>query len=255
MQNNKGTNLIILPMDGCVDEKDLIAKLKAILASPTAGKLIGIIKLNDALHIPGVGPNIIKMIKEIVPPEVGIFIDLKIPDVLETDKNILLRYKPFNPDIVTVTSTISAKSLLAIKEVLPNTKIALVDTLTDIAEEELLDRYHMNAAEKIIKALEHFDKYLGEKNPIELVVSSPKELKVLREKFGDKYKYITPGIRSPHMAKDHQQRVTSAYDALKNGAWMVVMGAQVTKGNPDKGISAEESQLITLKEIEQALGE
>ena len=53
------------------------------------------------------------------------------------------------------------------------------------------------------------------------------------------------------MAPDHQKRITGAYEALKLGAWRLVMGAQITKGNPDKGVSTEESQAITLEEVEK----
>lgn len=243
----------VLPMDGFNSHADLVERLSQIMKSSLAQRIIGTIKLNDALHFPFMGPAILELIDEVVPQGTEKFIDLKIADVSDTNKNTLRRYRPFGPDIVTVTSTVSAKSLMTCKEALPDTKIAIVDTLTDISAAEVMDRYSMGAAFKIASALRHFEKYLKDDNPIEIVVCSPRELEFLKLEFENRYKFLTPGIRSPHMAKDHQERTTSAYDALKAGAWRLVMGAQITKGNPDhpdKPVSAEESQQITLEEIE-----
>jgi orotidine-5'-phosphate decarboxylase len=251
----ESTRVVILPMDGFKNGEELILRLSQIMASDMAKRLVGTIKLNDALHFPYVGPAILGMIDEILPAGTEKFIDLKIADVSDTNRNTLRHYRSYNPDIVTVTSTVSAKSLLAVKEALPDTKIALVDTLTDISAEEIHLRYGLDAAHKIAEALTDFEILLKSNNPIEIVVCSPRELAYLKEQFGDRYKFITPGIRSPHMAKDHQERVTSAYDALKAGAWRLVMGAQVTKGNPAKNVSAEESQRITLEEIEKFFAE
>lgn len=247
-------NVVVFPVDGSADVDDFKRILAKGMANPLAAELIAEIKLNDALHIPGVGPNIINEVRKIA-PDVKIFIDLKLPDVSATNINILKRYAPYNPDIVTVTSIVSAASLLAIREKLPEIKIALVDTLTDISEEELKDRYGMSAAAKITKALEFFERRLGDKNPIDYVVCAPTDVKKLGERFGNRYKYINPGIRSPHMAKDHQERITSAYEALINGADLLVMGAQLSKGNPDhpdRPVSAEESVQITFDEVVKA---
>lgn len=252
MQTKK---VVVFPVDGYLNVGTLVAKLESVMRSEMVRQLIGTIKFNDALHFPGYGPVILEIVTEIVPEGTKKMIDLKIADVSDTNKFTLRHYYPFSPDIVTVTSTVSAKSLSVIKETLPDTKIAIVDTLTDISAEEILERYDMDAAHKIAKALHHFEKYLKGDNPVEIVVCSPWELDFLKAEFGDLYEFLTPGIRSPHMASDHQKRIMSAYGALKAGAQWLVMGAQVAKGNPEKGISAEESQQITLNEIEQFFAE
>ena len=246
--------VIILPFDGFPSPEAIYARAQKFFAGSLAQKLVRFVKLNDGLHFSYLGPAILKKLWPIVPESVDFFIDVKIADVSESDKNTLLHYAEYNPAIVTVTSAVSAKSLLAVKEALPNTKIALVDTLTDISAEECMRRYRMKPARKISGALNFFADELGDDNPIQMVVCGPKEVKELKEKF-PRYEFITPSIRSPHMAKDHQARPASAYNALSWGASYLVMGAQLTKGNPEKNISAEESQQITLEEIEKYFSE
>ena len=250
--------VIILPLDGMPSALAVAESWARFFASPFARKLVGVRKYNDALHFPEYGPDILRLVREAVSEadDVDDFIDLKIADVTETDKNTLSHYVPYRPSIVTVTSVISCKALMAIKEILPNTRIALVDTLTDIKEEECLERYGMTPLEKISKALASFEKLLKDDNPIDLVVCSPKETSALKQRFH--YKIINAGIRSRHMAKDHQERTTDAYDALSAGADLLVMGTQLTKGNPnhpDGPISPEESQRITAEEIERFFAE
>ncbi|KKP80192.1 MAG: hypothetical protein A2271_03840 [Candidatus Moranbacteria bacterium RIFOXYA12_FULL_35_19] len=242
--------VIILPYDGYESAEKLVISCANFFKTAFATQLVAFIKLNDALHFRKVGPEILAMLSEVKPTSVRYFIDLKIPDVLQTDKNILRHYVEFKPAIVTVSSIVASKSLMAVKEILPETKIALVDTLTDIPEDECLKRYGIPPLEKISKALSDFDELLKNDNPIEMVVCSPRETKELKRRFSQ-YEFVNAGIRSRHMAKDHQERITSAYDALKNGADWLVMGTQIEKGNPKGGISPEESQKITLEEIEQ----
>jgi len=241
--------VIILPIDGAKDGQEVLTKLRIIFASPLMANLVAYVKFNDGLQIPGVGPEILAMSREVVPDGVEFFIDLKTGDVSDTVKNILRRYAPYRPGIVTISSIAAAKTFAVVREILPDTKIALVDTLTDIKEEECVKRFGMKPVDKIAKAIGDILDLAGPE-AFDMFVCSPKEVNWLRTNFGNK-QAIVPGIRSPHMAKDHQERVTSAYDALKLGAKFIVMGAQVTKGNPDAGISAEESQLLTYAEIKK----
>ena len=250
----KTNPVIILPFDGFSSPEAIYARAQKFFASKFAAQLVYAVKLNDALHFPNVGPAILKRLRMDLPESVKFFTDLKIADVSETNKNTLRHYAEYNPVIVTVTSTVSLKGLLAVREALPNTKIAMVDTLTDVSDDECWRRYRKHPGYKIGEALDFFELMLGKDNPLQMAVCSPKEVKELKENF-PQYEFITPGIRSPHMTKDHQERTTSAYDALLLGASYLVMGAQLTKGNPDKNISAEESQQITLEEIEKYFSE
>lgn len=252
MSNVQVKPVVILPADGMADPQAVVNFYKGFFSSsPYAALLVEYAKLNDALHFPYMGPAILGELRPVLPEHVGLFVDLKIADVSATDQNTLLRYKEFNPGIVTVSSSVTAKALVVIRETLPDVKIALVDTLTDMSEAECKARYHgQSPLEKIRHALTKLEGMLGDKNPINMVICSPRETSALKAEF-PRYLYGNPGIRSPHMNDDHQKRTTSAYDALANGADYVVMGTQLTKGNPERGISAEQSQQITFEEIKR----
>jgi orotidine-5'-phosphate decarboxylase len=245
------TRVIILPFDGMPSAQAVVDSCSNFFQNSVVSDFIAAVKLNDGLHFPRVGPAIWEDLSPIMPVHVEPFIDLKLADVSETDKNVLRRYAPYNPGIVTVSSNVTCKALIAIKEILPNARIALVDTLTDMSEKECIQRYHgQTPLEKIGHALDILGEILGADNPIEIVICSPRETAELKKRF-PQYDYGNPGIRSPHMADDHQKRTTSMYDALKSGAAYGILGSQLTKGNPAKGISAEDSQKITRDEIEQ----
>lgn len=62
------------------------------------------------------------------------------------------------------------------------------------------------------------------------VISSGLEAEKLRTGLGDKFLIVTPGIRpgsNDVVQEDDQKRVTSAYDAIRNGADYVVVGRPI----------------------------
>lgn len=256
--------VIIYPVDGTGSAAEVVANLRKFFASPLVSELVAYVKFNDVLHIPGIGPNVIEMARDVVPADVKFFIDLKIGDVsgdeekasVGTVENTLKRYAPYAPGIVTVSAIVSAKTFKLIRPVLPETKLALFSLPTDMSAKECeIRNFGLSPSEKIAKDISDFQQLTGIDNPFDMVVCSPKEVASLKSMFGDTYQFIVPGIRSSHMNKDHQVRTTSAYDALKLGADLIVMGAQLSKGNQANNISPEESQRLTFEEIQRYFDE
>ena len=69
------------------------------------------------------------------------------------------------------------------------------------------------------------------------VVCSPNELTILREQLDEDFLLITPGIRSCETDKNDQKRISSASEAITNGANYIVIGREVTKDiDPKKKI-------------------
>ncbi len=250
---NQNRRRIIFPIDGAPTFGVLLNQAEAFFADTDVCEWVGMIKLNDGLHIPLVGSAIVPMVRKVIPDSVGFFLDLKIFDVSATMINILRWYAEYGISIVTVCSKVSVKGLIAIRETMPNTKIAMVDTLTDMSPEECLRRFGMTPAGAIAEAVKGLEGELGDRNPIDLIVCGANDLGYLRTQFGDTYGFVCPGIRDAWMRdggnKDHQERVSGIYDALKSGATYAVMGSQLTNGNPKADISAEESRQLTWKEI------
>jgi len=265
------TKVVILPMDGYANYTDLAIALQAILNEPESQKLLAFIKLNDGIHQNDVGsPEVISIIHNIIAKQqldIGIFLDLKIFDVSATMVNVLKKFLAVGNKIgiLTVSASCSLDGIIKLRKLLPETKLAMVSALTDMSEDECQRRFGQSPAVKIYNDLINIEKIycntvnydlLGKySNPFDLVVCSSKELDFLTTNLRG-YGFIVPGIRDEWMKKadEHQKRVTGVAEALSHGATFVVMGAQMTKGNPEKGISAATSRRLTIEQIKKSQG-
>jgi len=264
---------IVLPFDGYLTAQTLLKDMRKVLSSQAVSDLIAFIKINDGVHfMDSGGPKVFQSIHfELANRDlpIGIFLDLKIFDVSATMENVLKKYAAiFSPDILTVSASCSVDGIIKLRQILPNTKLAMVSVLTDISESECISRFGKNPTEKIttdLLGIKHcYSKKLSENGnlkklnpePFDLIVCSPHEVTTLKSLFSQ-YEFIVPGIRDEWMKKadEHQKRITGVKKALENGATYVVMGAQIVKGNPEKNISSQKSCLLTRKEIELFLAD
>ncbi|RLC39015.1 hypothetical protein DRH27_00825 [Candidatus Falkowbacteria bacterium] len=265
-------NPIIIPYDGYRYPDELLNEIESDLSNPIIADLMSYIKINDVVFMrPFSGPDWIYRIWKIIvknklDEQVGIFLDLKLADTSGTLKNIAAHFASFQQKILTVRSSLSGKGFLEVKRALPDTKIALVSFLTDNSEQDCLEGYGLFPEEKILHDMRitqrKYEKVRNETDPqfaFDMVVCSPKELEYICRNeepiFNHKFEKITPGIRDEWMTKGQQARVTGVKQALLKGADYVVMGSQMKKGNPKKGISAEESQKLTSLAILEAFAE
>lgn len=264
---------IILPFDGYPTGQALLKEMRRILSNSAVSDLLAFVKINDGVHFMDVGgPKIFQSIhfelaNRSLP--IGIFLDLKIFDVSATLENVLKKYTDvFSPDILTVSAACSVEGIIKLRQLLPNTKLAMVSVPTDISESECISRFGKNPTEKItadLLGIKHcYSKKLRDdgklsglnQEPFDMIVCSPHEVATLKSYFG-KYEFIVPGIRDEWMKKtsEHQKRITGVKKALENGATYVVMGAQIIKGNPEKEISSQKSCQLTRSEIELFINE
>ena len=82
------------------------------------------------------------------------------------------------------------------------------------------------------------------------IVCSGLEVGMIKEKFGQGFTVVTPGIRSSvgSMKKDDQQRITTPAQAVKNGSDYLVIGRPIRDAkNP------QEAAISIAKEIETVL--
>ncbi len=259
--------VIVLPLDGFATAAELEDYVDKLMESKELLDLIAYIKLNDAVHnFDAGGPALVqrlvaKFLEFDIP--IKIFLDLKIGDVSATLLNTLKKYFAAAPGILTVSTVCSVEGILKLRQALPDTKLAMVSVLTDITRDECQQRFGQSPEVKIYNDLMNIrDLYVQKTGtyenwphalvqPFDLIVCSPLELPFLTKNLPDSYGYVVPGIRDAWMTKasEHQKRITGVAEALELGATFVVMGAQLTKGNPEAGISAVESCLLTQQEI------
>lgn len=88
---------------------------------------------------------------------------------------------------------------------------------------------------------------LGKEAGLDGIISSAQEIKVVREYFGKDFVILTPGIRPAGEDLHDQKRVTTPYEAVKQGADFLVVGRPITRSS-----SPRETVINILKEIEEA---
>lgn len=249
--------IAILPLDGFSSHSEIEKKLDSIFKISGVEDIISHIKLNDVMYNRD-GCHTLDCVRfwllDNGLDDIKIFDDMKLSDTSGTNLNIIKHHfinNEFFPNILTINAGCSSTTFKKMHELLPGVKLAIVSVLTDMTEDECKMRFGVKPVTKIAKDIAAIEtiapKILG------AFVCSPFEVKKLKSEFPH-LTSIVPGIRDEWMEAGQQKRPTGVLWALQQGADLVVMGAQITKGNPEKGISAEESVKMTIAEIEKFKG-
>lgn len=256
MKDLRDTRCVFLAVDGvkCLD--DALRLIESVARGPMEPFLAGI-KFNDALHAKWGGQALIDKI-DFEWPGLIPFIDIKIPDVTSTDVNTLMHYRRREREFMaTVSVHCSADAFLALRTKIPELKVAVMGVPTDMSIQDCVNTYG-NFPSVVMEAwlTEREKQYTRlaekvEKKPsgdhlAEYAISSFDMLEMFRRAF-PWLKLVTPGIRDMWMLGNlaGQKRTTGCVDALEAGACYIVLGNQLFKGDPDNGISAEYSQILT----------
>lgn len=70
---------------------------------------------------------------------------------------------------------------------------------------------------------------LARESGVDGVVASPKEASFIRQKAGNDFLIVTPGIRPAFAQTDDQKRIATPSTAFKDGASMLVIGRPITQ--------------------------
>ncbi len=123
--------------------------------------------------------------------------------------------------------------------------ILAVTVLTSFDEADMRDMGLTGSVEDLV--------LLRAKRALELgcdgIVSSPLEARGLRQRFGDDFFVVTPGIRpglNRDVEKDDQRRIATAKQAIMDGADYVVIG---------RPISTSPDPLYTVETIQEEIGQ
>jgi orotidine-5'-phosphate decarboxylase len=196
------------------------------LAKKLKGK-VGVFKIGKELFT-ACGPSIVKKIQK---AGGKVFLDLKFHDIPNTIAKAVAQAAKLGVYMLTVHTSggyeMMQAAAKAAKEnaVKGKTPIILgVTVLTSLDDKALKDiGYKYNVAQTVLRLAK-----LAQKAGINGLVSSPKEVKILRKALGKNMVLVTPGIRPLLAAAGDQKRIMTPKDAIKSGADFMVIGRPIT---------------------------
>jgi orotidine-5'-phosphate decarboxylase len=189
------------------------------------------------------GPSILSELKA---KGFKVFLDLKIHDIPNTAKKSAKTITKLGADIINVHAAggieMMKAALAGVHEAIQEdsrlTKPLLiaVTQLTSTNQETLNTELLINGS--IENAVIQYAKN-AKAAGLDGIVSSPLEVKIIKETVGSDFLCITPGIRPKGIASDDQKRVTTPKEALRLGSDYIVIGRAITKSESPKFAFAE----------------
>ncbi len=182
-----------------------------------------VLKVNSALRACGYS-----LIEDIHRYGLEVFADLKLFDIgetLATDGVLLRQYKP---ELLTTVCGAGVAAMRALKTELPDTEVLGVTVLTSLKDADTQAMFTCSTEEAVMRLA-----HQAAGAAIDGLICSPKEVEVLRAKFGVALSLNTPAIRPlwAIVPSDDQnpERIMTPAKAIKAGADRIVVGRPILK--------------------------
>ncbi len=171
------------------------------------------------------GPIIIDKLNEL---GFDIFLDLKFHDIPNTVKKAVEVAIKMGVWMLNVHSLGGKEMLRAAYEVVEKVSIKPllvgVTVLTSLNDKALKEvGLGLNTEDQVLLLAE-----LCQTEGLNGVVCSANELSVLRKHLEEDFLLVTPGIRSSGQESDDQKRISTASEAISNGADYIVIGREIS---------------------------
>jgi orotidine-5'-phosphate decarboxylase len=196
---------------------------------------VGLFKIGLELFT-GEGP---RLVDEIRGRGERVFLDLKLHDIPNTVVGAVRASCRLGVQMLTVHASggpgmLAAACKEAQAAVSPPVLLA-VTALTSLSEVEIGKLGFQGSAEQWVERLASLAKDSG----IPGIVSSSKELSMLRRSFGNSLQYVVPGIRPAGAALQDQSRTATPNEAIRSGADYIVVGRPILQAT-DPAKAADE---------------
>lgn len=227
----KSPSTTISPRDRVIVALDFPTPAKALdLVSVLSGS-VSIYKIGLQLYT-AAGPEIVQAVAA---TGAKIFLDLKLHDIPSTVAKAVAAAGELGVQMLTVHLSGGRTMLEAAVEAAPPGLSLLGVTVLTSATAETLRETGVNSGieEQVIRLAD-----LGKASGVRGLITSPQEVRILRERLGPEIKLITPGVRPSWAAADDQKRFTTPREALENGADYLVVGRPIT-ADPNPRAAAE----------------
>jgi orotidine-5'-phosphate decarboxylase len=217
----KSPSSTISPRDRLIVALDFPNQAKALALVSVLSGAVSTYKIGLQLYT-AEGPGIVRAVAA---TGAGIFLDLKLHDIPNTVAKTVAAAGELDVQMLTV-HLCGGRAMLeaAVAAKSPHLSLLGVTVLTSATQETLSETGVKSGIEEQVVRLAE----LGKESGIDGLISSPHELRPLRERLGDQMKLITPGVRPRWATADDQKRFTTPSEALKNGADYLVIGRPIT---------------------------
>jgi orotidine-5'-phosphate decarboxylase len=188
------------------------------------GNTVEIYKVGMQLYT-AEGPEVVR---DLVASGRKVFLDLKYHDIPNTVAAAVREAAQLGVSMLTVHSSGGTKMLHAAVEAAQGKdsgpRILAVTVLTSMDDQDLNEiGVHGQVVDQVVWLAS-----LALEAGCAGVVSSPREVRTLREKLGNDFLAITPGVRPAGAAHGDQARVTTPAEAVAAGATHIVVGRPIT---------------------------
>jgi len=189
---------------------------------------VGIFKVGKQLFTHS-GPKVIDMISQ---KGQKVFLDLKYHDIPNTvakagEEATKHQVAMFNLHALggfeMMRKTVEASRAISKNLGLSKPIILAVTILTSMDEESIKEVGIQGPLADEVGRLASLAQNAG----VDGVVASPKEIGIIRERCGEKFLIVTPGIRHPSDTKDDQRRTLTPREAIEAGADYLVIGRPI----------------------------
>ncbi|HWM23256.1 MAG TPA: orotidine-5'-phosphate decarboxylase [Chthoniobacterales bacterium] len=215
----------ISPRDRLIVALDFPTQARALSLVSVLSGSVSIYKIGLQLYT-AAGPEIVRAVAA---TGAGIFLDLKLHDIPNTVAKAVAAAGELGVQMLTVHLS-GGRAMLetAVEARPPGLSLLGVTVLTSATDETLRETGVNSPIEDQVVRLAD----LGKASGVDGLITSPHEVRILRERLGHQMKFITPGVRPTWAAADDQKRFTTPTEALKNGADYLVIGRPIT-AHPD----------------------
>lgn len=201
---------------------DVPDREEALRLVESLGDDLAVVKVGLQLFIAG-GPDIVRELRQ---RQLEIFLDLKLHDIPNTMAGAVDSLAALDVAMTTLHSTAGPSAIAATAAAAGEAGPALlaVTVLTSLSEEELgrvAGRPTQAGAEVSRRAA------LALEAGADGLVASPREVRRLRETWGEAPLLVIPGIRPAGTASADQSRIAAPAAALRDGADLLVVGRPI----------------------------
>lgn len=221
----KSPSTPISPRDRLIVALDFPTQESALALVSALSNSVSIYKIGLQLYTVA-GPEIVRAVAA---TGAKIFLDLKLHDIPNTVARTVAAAGDLGVQMLTVHLSGGRATLRAAVEARPpGLRLLGVTVLTSSTRETLQETgVDSEIDEQVIRLA-----VLGQESGVDGLITSPHEVRVVRERLGDQMTLITPGVRPKWTAADDQKRFTTPREALKAGADYLVVGRPIT-GNAE----------------------